>query len=105
VDFADSSLGGMLVIEFLTGGHDYYWQFSGDQLFTGTVLEPTLEACGPFNLTDSGVFELDSGDFVDVGDATITAQVVATPEPSPLVLLLSGGVLFGLFYLARASRA
>ena len=105
VDFADSASGGMLVVEFLTGGHDYYWQFTGEQLFSGTVEQPVLGACGPFFLTNSGVFELDSEDFVDIGTATVTAQLVSTPEPSVLAMLLAAMATLGLVALLRSFRA
>ncbi len=105
VDFATTNSGGMLVIEFLTGGHDYYWQFVGDQLFSGTVEQPTLEACGPFNLANSGVFELDNGEFANVGNATISAQLVSTPEPSSIGLLLAALGALGLVAYIRAWRA
>src|SRR5262249_38165947 len=88
VDFAGPSLGGMFVVEFLTGGHDYYFQFTGDTLFSGSVNSPTLLAGGPFNLTNAGVFELDSNDFVNLGSANVTVQAIPTPEPSALTLLL-----------------
>ncbi len=105
VDFANIASGGMLIVEFLTGGHDYYWQFAGDQLFSGTVEQPVLEACGPFYLTDNGVFELDAGDFTDVGNATVTAQTVATPEPPALAMLLSAVGILSLLSLIRALLA
>jgi hypothetical protein len=105
IDFANSASGGMLVVEFLTGGHDFYWQFAGDQLFSGTVDQPVLEACGPFYLTDSGVFELDSGDFTDVGNATVTAQTVATQEPSTVAMLLAALGALGVVALLKAPRS
>lgn len=105
INFATSASGGMFGVEFLTGGHDYYWQFVGDQLFVGTVDEPTLEPGGPFFLTNAGVFELDSGDFVDVGNATVAAQLVSTPEPSALAMLLAAVGTLGLVALLRTLRA
>jgi len=105
IDFANSTAGGMLVVEFLTGGHDYYWQFTGDQLFSGTVEQPVLAACGPFFLTDGGVFELDSDDFVNVGNATISAQTISTPEPSAFAMLMAAMGLVGLVVVLRTARA
>jgi hypothetical protein len=105
VDFAASSVGGMLAIELVTGGHDYFWQLSGAQLFTGSVDAPTLIGCGPCDLVNGGEFELDSNDFVDVGSATLTAQEVATPEPSTLALLLTAAGTFGLLALVKWQRA
>jgi|SRR5215475_345973 len=105
IDFANSTSGGMLVVEFLTDGHDYYWQFTGDQLFNGTVEQPVLAACGPFFLTDGGVFELDSGDFVNVGNATISAQTISTPEPSAFAMLMAAMGLVGLVVVLKTARA
>src|SRR5215475_11362564 len=48
VDFGGPGLGGMFVVEFLSGGHDYYFQFAGDTLFSGQVSAPTLVGGGPF---------------------------------------------------------
>ena len=105
VDFGMANSGATLIVEFLTGGHDYYWQFAGDQLFTGTVEQPTLEANGSFNLANSGVFELDSEDFTDVVNPTITAQAVSTPEPSAFALLLAAIGALGFVALIKVSRA
>jgi PEP-CTERM motif len=104
VDFGVANSGGTLIVEFLTGGHDYYWQFTGDQLFSGTVEQPTLET-GSFNLANGGVFELDSGDFTDLGNTTISAQLVSTPEPSSLALLLAAMGALGLLAYLRARQA
>lgn len=104
VDFANSTLGGLLAVDLMAGGHDYFWQFSGDQIFSGSVDQPTLEAYGPLWLTDCGSFELDAGDFVDVGNATITAQVVSTPEPSTLVLLLAAIAMLAVVSIAKSFR-
>ena len=105
VDFATSSAGGMFAIELLTGGHDFFWQFSGAQLFTGPVDAPILLDGGPYNLDGSGQFELDTNDFVDVGAATLTAQIVETPEPSTLALLLAAASAFGFIALFKIKRA
>jgi hypothetical protein len=104
VDFADSSLGGMLAVDLMAGGHDYFWQFSGDQIFGGSVDQPTLDAYGPLWLANCGGFELDAGDFVDVGDATITAQVVQTPEPSTFALLLAAAVMLVIVSIGKLFR-
>ena len=105
VDFADSSLGGMLAVDLMAGGHDYFWQFAGDQIFSGSVDQPTLDVYGPLWLADCGSFELDAGDFVDVGNATITAQVVSTPEPSTLAMLLAAAAILAMVYLAKLFRS
>ena len=107
VDFGMANSGSTLIVEFLTSGpdHSYYWQFAGDQLFSGTVEQPTLEDGGSLNLATGGVFELDSGDFTNVGNATISAQVVSTPEPSSLALLLAALGALGLTAYFRVSRA
>lgn len=105
VDFGMAGSGSTLIVEFLTGGPDYYWQFAGDQLFSGTVEQPTLEGNGSLNLASGGVFELDGGDFSNVGNATITAQTVSTPEPSAFVSLLAALGALGLVALIKAARA
>jgi len=108
VDFGMANSGSTLIVEFLTSGpngHDYYWQFAGDQLFSGTVEQPTLEDGGSLNLATGGVFELDGGDFANLGNATISAQVVSTPEPSSLALLLAALGALGLLAYFRVSRA
>jgi len=103
VNFAGPSLGGLFLVEFLTGGHDYYFQFTGDALFSGPVDQPTLLPSGPFTLTNAGLFGLDSNEFVDLGNATV--QGVATPEPSTLALMLAAIATFGVLKFARAQRA
>ncbi len=105
VDFATSAADGMLGIDLVTGGHEYYWEFSGAQLFTGSVDAPNLIDCAPYNLVGSGQFELDTNDFVDAGGATLTAQIVETPEPSTLALLLAAASAFGLITLFKITRA
>jgi hypothetical protein len=107
VDFATTAIGGMLAVELVTDdGHDYYWEFWGDQLFSGTVDQPTLLQCGPYNLLDSGRFELDDAPFVQVGNATLTAQTtVSTPEPSSVTLLLVALASIGLIAWIKTQRA
>src|SRR5262249_26866079 len=105
VDFADSTLGGMLAVDLMAGGHDYFWQFAGDQIFSGSVDQPTLEAYGPTWLADCGSFELDAGDFVDAGNMTITAQVVSTPEPSTLALLIAAAAVLAMISIGRLIRS
>jgi hypothetical protein len=105
VDFVTAAAGGMLSVEILTGGHDYFWEFSGSQLFTGSVDAPTLIEYGPNGTINGGLFELDSNDFVNVGSATLTAREIATPEPSTLVLLLTAAMTFGLLAIVKMHRA
>src|SRR5215831_2894550 len=102
VDFGTGTVG-VLVIEFLTGGHDYYWQFSGTQLFSGPVNSPTLLGFGPANVVTDGQFELDSNDFTTVGNPTVTAQI-PTPEPSALALLIAAMASFGLIAWIKTQR-
>ncbi len=106
VDFAGPSLGGMFAVELLTGGHDYFFEFSGPTIFSGTVDSPTLLAGGPFNVT-GGWFELDDNEFVDLGSATVTAtaQGVATPEPSTFALLLTAMAALGAIAFVKSQRA
>ena len=106
VDFATTAVGGMLSVELMTeDGHDYYWEFWGEQLFSGTVDQPTLFQCGPFNLLDSGRFELDDAPFAPVGNATLTTQTVSTPEPGSLTLLIAALASAGLLVWVKAQRA
>jgi len=102
VVFGDPSLN--LVVEFVTGGHDYYWQFTGTQLFTGTLDHPSLIAGGEVNLVNGGQFELDDDPFVPVGNATLTAQTVSTPEPSSLALLIAAFASLGLLVWFKAKH-
>lgn len=103
VDFATSALGGLFLVEILADGHDYYWEFWGPQVFTGSVDQPTLLPGGPFVVSD-GRFELDGNDFVGVGSATIEATRIATPEPSTLALLLSAFASLGLMAWLKLHR-
>lgn len=102
VDFATTATGGMLVAELVTGDHDYYWEFWGEQLFTGTVDLPTLVQCGPYNLLDSGRFELDDTPFAQVANTTLT---VSTPEPSTFALLFAALASLALMTWIKAQRA
>jgi hypothetical protein len=97
-----------LVVEFVTtDGHDYYWQFAGPQLFSGTLDHPFLLSGGPLNLTTSAQFDLDDDPFVDVGNAKLTAMGprVSTPEPSSLTLLLAALASVGLIAWFKTHRA
>ena len=104
VDFAATTGGGGLVVEFLTGGHDYFWQFFGPQLFSGPVDSPVLLGFGQHNEVTSGEFELDSNDFTGVGNPAVTAQV-PTPEPSTLALLIAAIASLGLITSIKTRRA
>jgi len=101
VDFATTATGGMLVAELVTNDHDYYWEFWGEQLFIGTVDQPTLVQCGPFNLLDNGRFELDDTPFAQVGNATLA---VSTPEPSTFALLCAALASLALIAWIKTSR-
>lgn len=101
VDFASASLGGLFSVEFLTGGHDYFFSFSGPQLFSGSVSEPTLLSING-DLTGSGVFGLDSNPFVDLGSTTVT---VTTPEPSTFALMLAALASLGLLACVKGRHA
>ena len=101
VDFATAALGGMFVVEFLADGHDYYFEFLGDQLFSGSVDHPTLLPLTG-DLQGRGRFGLDDNAFVDLGTPTVT---VSTPEPSTLALMLAALASLGLFAWLKAQRA
>jgi hypothetical protein len=106
VDFATTAAGGMFVAELLTIDHDYFWQFSGEQLFTGTVDNPTLIPGGPFDLTGQGMFELDDTPFVELGKTTLTVSApVATPEPSTFALLCAALASLALMAWIKTQRA
>jgi len=106
VDFATTAAGGMFVAELLAGEYDYFWQFSGEQLFTGTVDNPTLVPGGPFDLTGHGIFELDDKPFVELGNTTLTVSApVATPEPSTFALLCAALASLALMAWIKTQRA
>lgn len=107
VNFAGPSGGGMFLVEFMTGVDDYYFQFTGDTLFSGPVDHPTLLPGGPFTLTNAGIFGFGDSEFVDLGSATVegVVQGVATPEPSTLALMLAALATFGVLAFVRAQRA
>lgn len=97
-----------LVVEFVTAdNHDYYWQFVGTQLFSGTLDHPSLIAGGAINLVDGGVFGLDDNDFVSVVKPTLTAKgpTVSTPEPGSFTLLIAAIASLGLIVWFKAHRA
>jgi hypothetical protein len=97
----------MFLVEFVTGVDDYYFQFTGDTLFSGPVDHPTLLAAGPFTLTNAGIFGFGDSEFVDLGSATVqgVVQGVATPEPSTLALMLTALAMFGVLAFVRTQRA
>jgi hypothetical protein len=101
VDFASASLGGLFSVEFLTGGHDYFFDFLGAQLFSGSVDHPTLLSING-DLPGSGIFGLDNNAFVDLGSPTVT---VTTPEPSTLALLFAALASLGLVAWIKSQRA
>lgn len=101
VDFAVAAEGGMFVLQFLADGHLYFFDFRGDQLFSGSVDHPTLL---PLNgdLQGRGRFELDADEFVDLGTPTVT---VSTAEPSTLALMLAAFASLGLIAFVKTQRA
>jgi hypothetical protein len=104
VDFAGPSLGGLFVLEFLAGGHDYFFNFQGATIFSGPTDAPTLLTGGPFAAT--GQFGLDNNEFVDLGTASVTAIPQAeTPEPSTLALLVAALAAVGVTTVLRARNA
>ena len=106
VDFATTAAGGMFVADLLTPDNEYFWLFSGEQLFTGAVDNPTLVPGGPFDLTGHGIFELDGNEFVELGKTTLTVSApVATPEPSTFALLCAALASLALMAWIKTQRA
>ena len=106
VVFGIPGLGSTLVVEFVTtDNNDYYWQFSGPQLFSGTLDHPSLISGGTLNLVNDGQFDLNSNPFEPVGNATLTAQTVATPEPRTLTLLIAALAFLAAFAFIKTQRA
>jgi hypothetical protein len=107
LDNVDFVIGGLSSVELVTAdGHDYFWEFAGGQLFSGTLNQPVLFADGTVNLISSGQFELDNDPFVPIGNATLTAMgpAVSTPEPGSLTLLIAAFASFGLLVWFKTQR-
>jgi len=106
VDFGMTNSGSTLVVEFLTSGpdHDYYCNLRATN-FLAARSSNRHSRTGSFNLGNGGIFELDNGDFTGLGNATLSAQLVSTPEPSSLALLLAAMGTLGLLAYFRTSRA
>jgi hypothetical protein len=106
VVFGMPGLGSTLAVEFVTNdNHDYFWEFFGQQLFTGTLEQPSLISGGTLNLVESGDFDLDDNPFEPVGNTTLTAQTVATPEPRTLTLLIAALAFLAAFAFIKTQRA
>jgi hypothetical protein len=77
------------------------FDFQGDQLFAGTTSAPTL-ANGTFALT--GWTYSDPSNFDVQTPASASVSVTATPEPSSILLMLSGLAAAFMGVAARKSR-
>ena len=83
-------------------GLDYQWTFQGPQQYTGGESDPTLVPSN-FSFSGSGFGINSNANQVSYStvSGTVTTSLVATPEPSSLVLLLAGLGAFFLFVKAR----
>jgi PEP-CTERM motif len=83
-------------------GLEYQWTFAGPQQYTGPESNPTLTPSNytfsnqPFTVFDNTYTELDGSIC-----GTVTAQVVSTPEPSSLLMLMGGLLAVGVFFKYR----
>jgi hypothetical protein len=94
VRFNSGANGGLFDVTFGTGLSSSELSFEGDQLFGGTTSAPTF-ANGTFMLTDWTYSDPSNFDVQTPTSATVS--VTATPEPSSILLVLSGfaTALFG----------
>ena len=83
-------------------GLDYQWTFGGPQQYTGPESDPTLL---PTNFSYNGQpFDIlsDTNQIcASTLSGSVTGNVVATPEPSALVLLIAGLSALALFLKVR----
>jgi hypothetical protein len=103
VTFFTALGGGMFDVSFPVNGFQYDWALFGQQLFSGTLSNPTLTP-GNFAIdqTNSFLFVRGSMTPYPVGGNVAAKNVAATPEPGSLILLGSG--LLGLAGWKRKAR-
>jgi hypothetical protein len=87
IRFNTGANGGLFDVTFDTGLNASEFDFQGDQIFGGTTSAPTF-ANGTFALT--GFTYSDPSNFDVQTPASASVSVTATPEPSSILLILSG---------------
>jgi hypothetical protein len=101
IRFNTGANGGLFDVTFGAGLNASEFDFQGDQLFAGTTSAPTL-ANGTFALT--GWTYSDPSNFDVQTPASASVSVTATPEPSSILLMLSGLAAAFMGVAARKSR-
>jgi hypothetical protein len=87
IRFNTGANGGLFDVTFDTGLNASEFDFQGDQIFGGTTSAPTF-ANGTFALT--GFTYSDPSNFDVQTPSSPSVSVTATPEPSSILLILSG---------------
>jgi hypothetical protein len=101
VRFNTGANGGLFDVIFGSGLSASEFDFEGDQLFGGTTSAPTFSN-GTFALTDWTYSDPSNFDVQTPSSATVS--VTATPEPSSILLMLSGLATAFVGIAARKSR-
>jgi hypothetical protein len=107
VQFMPDALLGLFVVDFTAGGDTYTWDFYGPQIYSGTG-PFTLDTGPPFAINssptlsqffDSQGLYLDTvtGQPATFSDGTVTAtpSTAPVPEPTSLLLLVTGMLSLG----------
>jgi hypothetical protein len=102
IRFNTSANGGLFDITIGSGLNASEFDFQGDQLFGGTTSAPTF-ANGTFALT--GFTYSDPSNFDAQTPASASVSVTATPEPSSILLTLSGLAAAFIGVARRKSKA
>jgi hypothetical protein len=102
IRFNTGTNGGLFDVTFGTALNASEFDFQGDQLFGGTTSAPTF-ANGTFALT--GWTYSDPSNFDVQTPASASVSVTATPEPSSILLILSGLAATFIGVARRKSKA
>jgi hypothetical protein len=102
IRFNTGANGGLFDVTFDTGLNASEFDFQGDQIFGGTTSAPTF-ANGTFALT--GLTYSDPSNFDVQTPASASVSVTATPEPSSILLILSGLAATFIGAATRKSKA
>lgn len=102
IRFNTGANGGLFDVTFDTGLNASEFDFQGDQIFGGTTSAPTF-ANGTFALT--GWTYSDPSNFDVQTPASASVSVTATPEPSSILLILSGLAATFIGAATRKSKA